>query len=117
MLRKGRAINLVITSMVFYLPDNYYGDGVPFTSAFHSTETSPDSRGRGYVYLCLVLTGKYTIGARGLKEPPEKNAQKPGDRYDSVASDTTDNPHLFVIFHDTQAYPEYLVTFKRKSKK
>ena len=38
---------------------------------------------------------------------------KPGSstlRYDSVVDDDKD-PGIFVIFRDTQSYPEYLITF------
>lgn len=33
------------------------------------------------------------------------------DLYDSGV-DKTPNPTMFVVFHATQAYPEYLITFK-----
>jgi len=56
-----------------------------------------------------VLTGQFVIGRSDMKEPP----QRPGSkfRYDSVTNDIN-NPKIFVVFKDTQAYPEYLVSFK-----
>jgi poly [ADP-ribose] polymerase 10/14/15 len=62
---------------------------------------------------CRVLTGEYTTGKEGMKEPP----LKPGSstvRYNSTV-DNANNPAIFVVFHDAEAYPEYLVEFKPKS--
>uniref|UniRef100_K7F6P0 Poly [ADP-ribose] polymerase n=1 Tax=Pelodiscus sinensis TaxID=13735 RepID=K7F6P0_PELSI len=76
------------------------------------TYSRPDGNGRKYVYLARVLTGMYCQGRGGLITPPPKNIADPTDLYDSV----TDNmvcPSMFVIFNDIQAYPEYLITFKR----
>lgn len=62
------------------------------------------------MYLCRVLTGDYTLGKQNMIVPPAKGAIAV-QKYDSVV-DNTGNPSMFVIFHDTQAYPEYLITFK-----
>ena len=108
--------------LLFYVSATAYGDGVYFaTFASLSIDTKysrPDSEDRSYIYWCRVLTGIYTIGANGLKEPPERKSKlkKSSVRYDSVA-DKLDKPEIFVIFHDTQAYPEYLITFERHAKK
>lgn len=60
------------------------------------------------MYLCKVLTGDYAPGQQNMSVPPAKGTD---DMFDSVV-DRTVNPTMFVIFHDTQAYPEYLITFK-----
>ena len=92
------------------------GNGVYFATqasySARSTYSPADVQGHRYMYLCRVLTGTYTQGQAELKEPPEKDPKKPGDRFDSVANDTSGNPDMFVIFNDVQAYPEYLLTFK-----
>ncbi|KAJ6665482.1 hypothetical protein lerEdw1_003323 [Lerista edwardsae] len=77
----------------------------------NDTYSVPDSNGRKYMYLARVLTGDYCVGTAGQITPPPKT---PGgvDLYDSVADSTT-NPSMFVIFRDAQAYPEYLITFRR----
>ena len=41
---------------------------------------------------------------------PPKNPNNPTVVYD-CAVDDVNNPMEFVIFHDAQAYPEYLITF------
>jgi len=55
------------------------------------------------IYQGRVLTGKYTRGQGGLKEPPAG--------FDSVC-DNPSTPSIFVVFFDAQTYPEYLITFK-----
>ncbi|XP_038277768.1 protein mono-ADP-ribosyltransferase PARP14-like isoform X2 [Dermochelys coriacea] len=72
----------------------------------------PDGSGRKYMYLARVLTGEYCTGKTGLITPPAKNLADPTDLYDSV-TDNTGHPSMFVIFNDIQAYPEYLITFRR----
>ena len=98
------------------LPAIAYGQGVYFaTSANYSARdlySPPDAQGHKHVYYCRVLTGLYTRGQSGIKEPPEKDLSKPGNRYDSVADcSAPGTPSIFVVFSDTQAYPEYLITF------
>lgn len=62
------------------------------------------------MYLCQVLTGDYTVGAQAMIVPPAKNAGG-FQKYDSVVDNVT-TPSMFVVFHDSQACPEYLITFK-----
>jgi len=93
-----------------------HGRGVYFAVEFSlsasNTYASPDTSGNKHVYLSRVLTGEFTTGQQTNVVPP----QKPGttgasNRYDSVV-DNTAAPAIFVIFSDTQAYPEYLIIFK-----
>uniref|UniRef100_A0A8C0AX93 Poly [ADP-ribose] polymerase n=1 Tax=Buteo japonicus TaxID=224669 RepID=A0A8C0AX93_9AVES len=76
------------------------------------TYSRPDMNGRRYMYLARVLTGQYCAGSKGLITPPPKNPADPTDLYDSVV-DNVNNPTMFVIFNDIQAYPEYLITFRK----
>ena len=91
-----------------------YGKGVYFAKNFaysaQSTYSPPNANGTKYVYQCLVLTGAYTLGNQTFVVPPVKAASTTV-RYDSVV-DNPAAPNVFVIFYDTQAYPEYLVSFK-----
>ncbi|NWH63475.1 PAR14 polymerase, partial [Geococcyx californianus] len=77
-----------------------------------NTYSKPDTIGRKYMYLARVLTGQYCTGHKGLVTPPPKNPAEPSDLYDSVV-DCINYPTMFVIFNDIQAYPEYLITFKK----
>lgn len=64
------------------------------------------------MFLAKVLVGKYTFGEPGLKTPPPIDQNRRELLYDSVV-DSTNDAKLFVVFHDDQCYPEYLITFKR----
>ncbi|XP_044293868.1 protein mono-ADP-ribosyltransferase PARP14-like [Varanus komodoensis] len=75
------------------------------------TYSTPDSSGKKYMYVARVLTGDYCVGKHGLITPPSKNVGG-FDLFDSV-TDNMANPSMFVIFHDAQAYPEYLITFRK----
>uniref|UniRef100_A0A8C3JT29 Poly [ADP-ribose] polymerase n=1 Tax=Calidris pygmaea TaxID=425635 RepID=A0A8C3JT29_9CHAR len=77
-----------------------------------STYSRPDMNGRRYMYLARVLAGQYCTGSKGLITPPPKDPADPTDLYDSVVDDV-DSPRMFVIFNDIQAYPEYLITFRK----
>lgn len=63
------------------------------------------------MYLARVLTGLYCAGNQGIITPPAKNTANPTDLYDSV-TDNIQNPSMFVIFNDIQAYPEYHIIFQ-----
>ncbi|XP_008583378.1 PREDICTED: poly [ADP-ribose] polymerase 14 [Galeopterus variegatus] len=78
----------------------------------NDTYSRPDSNGRKHMYYVRVLTGEYTQGNQSLIVPPSKNPQNQTDLYDTV-TDNVQNPQLFVVFYDYQAYPEYLITFRK----
>ena len=39
----------------------------------------------------------------------------PPDGYDSVVDDKPDDPTVFVVFYDAQAYPEHLITYVKEN--
>lgn len=90
-----------------------FGQGVYFAKEWwYSAEDrySPaDKQGLKRIYQARVLTGTYVKGQPDFIDAPLKpNSQVL--RYDSVVNDIQ-NPLIFVIFRDAQAYPEYLITF------
>lgn len=91
-----------------------YGIGVYFaTNANYSardTYSPRDFNSNKRVYRCRVLTGEYCQGTQWMKVPPNKPSFMHLS-YDSLV-DNPSNPGLFVIFNDTQAYPEYMITFQ-----
>lgn len=95
-----------------------FGDGVYFAvNARYSCRnmySKPDSSGIQRIYYCRVLTGEFTKGAEGMRVPPTNPARGPHGLFDSVVDDMDEaKRQMFVIFHDTQAYPEFLLHFKR----
>ena len=77
-----------------------------------NTYSRPDPSGIKRAYLCKVLTGEYTLGKQGMRVPPQKASGAAHALYDSVVNNTQ-NPGMYIIFNDTQAYPDYLVSFKQ----
>ncbi|XP_014877743.1 poly [ADP-ribose] polymerase 14-like [Poecilia latipinna] len=89
-----------------------YGKGVYFAvNAEYSARrfSPPDQSGMKRLYVARVLTGRYTLGKSSMKAPPPRGAD-PTDCFDSLV-DNTQQPTMFIVFHDDQAYPEYLITF------
>ncbi|CAF1415425.1 unnamed protein product [Rotaria sordida] len=81
-----------------------YGVGVYFSSnaAYSHQYTNPNSLEERCMFLARVLIGKTTKGNGSMKTRPLG--------FDS----TTDGNHIFVTYHDAQAYAEYLITYKSK---
>lgn len=90
-----------------------YGQGVYFAvnSALSTSDqySPPNVDGHKYIFVARVLTGDYTLGDHSMKTAPLKETGDIPLRYDSV-TDNINKPTLFVIFNDTQAFPEYLIT-------
>ncbi|XP_007231225.3 protein mono-ADP-ribosyltransferase PARP14 [Astyanax mexicanus] len=89
-----------------------YGNGAYFAvdPNYSQGYAKQDRLGHKRMYLARVLVGDYTTGKAGLLSPPAKSSSA-ADLYDSV-TDNHRSPSMFVIFHDVQAYPEYLITFQ-----
>lgn len=100
--------------VIYFITAIAYGEGVYFARdaslSASDTYSVPDSSGNKRMYLCKVLTGEFTLGGRGMKIPPNKTATH-DILYDCVVNNTTD-PTIYIIFHDTQAYPAYMITFR-----
>ena len=90
--------------------------GVGIYFAVHSSYSNS-----GYVYydqakqekqmlVCRVTVGSCTKGKQGLLRPPAKSKKKDdaGDLYDSVHNN---EDVMYIVFDNTQAYPEYLITY------
>ncbi|XP_029943875.1 protein mono-ADP-ribosyltransferase PARP14-like isoform X2 [Salarias fasciatus] len=92
-----------------------YGAGVYFAvKASYSANprySKPAADKSQVMFVARVLTGIYTQGNSSMNVPPPRDSQQPHDRFDSVV-DRMDKPQMYIVFHDNQAYPEYLITFK-----
>ncbi|KAM3910070.1 protein mono-ADP-ribosyltransferase PARP10 [Leptodactylus fuscus] len=93
----------------------FYGHGVYFAveAAMSARDrySPPSSNGHKYILVAQVLTGEFTLGIEDMKKPPIKpdSVGEVLQRYDSLV-DNLETPTIFVIFNDTQAYPQYLIT-------
>ena len=67
-----------------------------------------DANNQKYIYMCKVLVGDSEVGDSTIIVPHQK--PNSSDIYDSTV-DNVQNPSVVVIYHDAQAYPEYLITF------
>ncbi|XP_041868062.1 protein mono-ADP-ribosyltransferase PARP10 isoform X2 [Melanotaenia boesemani] len=90
-----------------------YGQGVYFAVnsclSVKSQYSPPNADGYKFIFVSKVLTGDFTKGDHSMKTAPLKETGDVPLRYDSVTDDIT-KPTMFVIFNDTQAFPEYLIT-------
>ncbi|XP_051728439.1 protein mono-ADP-ribosyltransferase PARP10 isoform X2 [Ctenopharyngodon idella] len=93
-----------------------YGQGVYFavnaTLSVSDTYSPPNADGHKFIFVAKVLTGEFTVGKHEMKTAPLKENSAIPFRYHSV-TDHINSPTLFVIFNDTQAYPQYLITCKK----
>ncbi|XP_046562806.1 protein mono-ADP-ribosyltransferase PARP14-like isoform X5 [Haliotis rubra] len=90
------------------------GEGVYFAvqAAYsdRNTYSVPDGQGRKHMFQARVLTGMYCRGQSGMRVPPQRDPSK-HIQFDSVV-DNANGPGMYIIFNDTQAYPEYLITYQ-----
>ena len=61
------------------------------------------------MFACRVVIGEYCKGVKDAAAPPHRIAN---NLFDSTVNDVLD-PSIFVAYHDDQAYPEYMITFKQ----
>ncbi|CAF1195584.1 unnamed protein product [Rotaria sordida] len=95
--------HLVRFILITLLPlGTLYGVGVYFSSnaAYSHDYTKPNVNGERCMFWARVLVGNTTVGNSSMKTCPAE--------FDS----TTDGKHIFVTYHDAQAYAEYLITYK-----
>ena len=99
---------------MFLFTGTAYGNGVYFArdASYSMTYAEPSENSNNkHMYLALVLVGNHTKGSSKMIVPP-KDPNRPDKSYDSTANNTGSNAKIFVVFHDAQCYPEYLVTFQ-----
>jgi len=92
-----------------------YGKGVYFArEAEYSARDAysrPNTKGEKHMFLCRVLVGVYTLGNNTMNVPPPRKDSDVDRPFDSTV-DNEATPSIFVTYHDAQAYPEYLITFR-----
>lgn len=77
----------------------------------HPAYSNPDENGTQRIFLCRVAVGDWCKGKKGQLTPdPKPNSAL--ELFDSTV-DNVSNPSIFVVYHDAQAYPAYMVSFRR----
>ncbi|KAJ8393744.1 hypothetical protein AAFF_G00056590 [Aldrovandia affinis] len=93
-----------------------YGSGTYFAKdaaySCHDSYSNPDTNGVKYMYRAQVLTGKPCVGQEGMKEPSPLDPNDLLKGLHDCAVNNLHSPSIFVIFCDSGAYPDYLITFK-----
>ncbi|XP_052223868.1 protein mono-ADP-ribosyltransferase PARP14-like [Dreissena polymorpha] len=98
----------------------YYGCGVYFaikaSYSTHDIYSKPDANGVKRMYYCSVLTGEYAKGDPEMRVPPPKPSGGKHALYDSVTNSLDlQDQKMFIIFNDTQAYPLFIISFKKST--
>ena len=92
-----------------------FGRGVYFARdasySSHPSFSEPDEDKIQRMFMCRVAVGDWCRGTNGQITPGHK-PKNPLELFDSTV-DNVDKPSIFVVYHDSQAYPEYLVSFTR----
>ena len=90
---------------------SYFAKDASYSNCF---STNGPSR-RKFMFLSLVLLGASTTGERNLMRPPPLDRSKPNGNFYNSCVNNVENPTIFVVFHDDQSYPEYLIEYESKS--
>ncbi|XP_062601153.1 protein mono-ADP-ribosyltransferase PARP15-like [Saccostrea cucullata] len=90
-----------------------FGAGVYFAvnASYSAGYCRPDFNGLKHMFCVQVATGDVCKGKSSMNVLPPKPGARSHVTYDS-ASDNPFNPEMYVIFHDSQAYPAYHIIFK-----
>ena len=102
--------------LVFHNAAAVFGKGVYFAArANYSAQRKyavPDESGYQYMFICNVIVGMYTKGDKTMKIAPPLDPDRNKHLLFDTLVDNLTNPNIYVAMSDSQAYPEYLVTFK-----
>merc|ERR1712100_804095 len=86
-----------------------FGKGVYFARdseySASTTYSRPNGAGIQHMFLCRVVVGEFCQGVRDALAPAARTCQM---LYDSTV-DNLRAPSMYITYHDSQAYPEYLV--------
>lgn len=64
------------------------------------------------VLVCRATLGEVAPGAKSIRRPPPRDPKKPTLELFNSCTDSKDPHELYVLFSNSQAYPEYVVTYK-----
>ena len=96
----------------FANPNCSIGNGIYFArdASYSLGYAHPDANSLCYMFLCRVAVGDWCKG-RMSQRIPDTKPYDDNETFDSTV-DNANDPSVFVTYHDCQAYPEYLISFK-----
>ncbi len=107
----------ILKKNVCKISGTVYGKGVYFArdASYSVKDYCPvDDNGYSYLYYCMVLTGEYVKGSTDMIVPPVKgDPQNSVIHYDSTV-DEEEDPSVYAVYYDHQAYPLYQITLNDK---
>lgn len=95
-------------SGVLYGKGVYFAGDASYSAQAYLTGSKPGTK--RFMFVVKALTGEFVKGNPSLRVLPPMKPSQPTVLYDSAVDDVN-NPMEFVIFHDAQVYPEYLITY------
>jgi poly [ADP-ribose] polymerase 10/14/15 len=101
---------LVHTTRTRYGKGVYFAQHASYSANPVYAKDGPDGLCR--MFLCRVAHGLYCVGSDNALTPDVLDA-KTHRLYNSTV-DNVANPNMWVTYHDGQAYPEYLVYFRKR---
>jgi hypothetical protein len=92
-----------------------YGRGCYFARDAHYSDSgyacsAPDGSQHKIMFLAAVWQGNYCVGRKDMCNPPPIQGSSVHAAYDMTV-DNDQNPSIFVIYRDGQAYPMYEIRY------
>ena len=94
----------VYRSLALFAVSPPLGKGVYFSvsASAEDGKALTNQQGEQLMFFACLLVGDFVLGQQDMRDPA------PHD----TATDNLQTPTQFVIFRDTQAYPEFLILYK-----
>ncbi|KAL4499717.1 hypothetical protein ABPG72_017257 [Tetrahymena utriculariae] len=89
-----------------------YGRGTYFHEmASYSDAYAYHDGSKKVFFLAQVLVGNYYVGGSNSYVSPPIISGTNGVRYDSIRSNYSEGQNMFIIYHNSKAYPTYLIDY------
>ncbi|XP_041378558.1 E3 ubiquitin-protein ligase MIB1-like [Gigantopelta aegis] len=90
-----------------------FGRGAYFAvdAKMSDTYAKPSQNNHKFMFLAKVLLGKYKKGSGDMQKPPIVDSSNALKHADSTV-DNEEGPRIFVLYSETQIYPEHQIEYK-----
>ena len=117
------AVDLLNARITSFHPNSVKHDLAPLSSdldfannSFYSNRYAhADNKGVKRMFLCRVVVGEFCLGRNGQLTPDIRDKKR--DLLYDATTDSMDSKKrdMYVVYHDAQAYPEYLLEYTMSS--